>query len=45
MLRLPGPWTGADAHTYSIAVGLDEAAGNAYMGCVSAADFVWLATQ
>ena len=45
MLRLPGPWTSQDAHTYTIAVSLEPAAGNPYMGCASTADFVWLATQ
>jgi hypothetical protein len=45
MLDLPGPWSGGQPHTFSISVVLDGAAGNAYMGCVSTADFVWLASQ
>lgn len=45
LLALPGTWTSGAAHTYQLAVGLDPAAGNDYMGCVSAADFVWVAAQ
>lgn len=45
MLALPGRWHGGDGHTYTISVALDRSAGNDLMGCVSTADFVWLAAQ
>ncbi len=31
--------------TFTIAVSLDPTAGNSYMGCVSTADLVWIASQ
>jgi hypothetical protein len=34
-----------DGGRFSIAVALDRAADNSYMGCVSTADLVWTATQ
>ncbi len=45
LLLLPGPWTSGSAHSYQVAVGLDQAAGNDYMGCLSAVDLVWVAAQ
>lgn len=42
MLALPGPWISGRAHAVTITVGLDRAADNAYMGCVSRADLNWL---
>lgn len=44
LLALPGRWAG-EGHTYTIAVRLDQAAGNPYLGCASTADFVWFADQ
>lgn len=38
-------WQNGDQSTFTISVSLDRAAGNAYMGCVSAADIAWLAAQ
>ena len=39
-LRLRG-----DSGRFTIAVALDRSADNAYMGCVSSADLVWIASQ
>jgi hypothetical protein len=52
MLRLAGGhdgsgalnrWADGDQSTFAIAVSLDPAADNPYMGCVSSADIAWLA--
>lgn len=41
----PDSWNPGDKVDASLAVGLDQSAGNEYMGCTSTTDFIWFAEQ